>query len=327
MLEPVFHPFHRGAGLARRQPHQHHIGKHALLDAEAATGIRRRAQPQPIAGHVQRPRHHRMQRIGALKIGQNVVHTGGRLILAHHHIAFDRGAGVARKAHLDGDPVVGVLERLVRIAVAEVAFVDHVAAHRLVQHRRVLGGGFLRIDHRLQRLVLHPHPIQGVFRPVAVLGDHHAHRLAHIAHLVHRQAPVLHGRAAHPHRERMGPTLHVLAGEHRAHALEGERFGGVHGQHPGMGMGGAHDGGVQGARRRRQVVGVSAQATQQGLILETGLGPADVTAIGAGLGAVIAHPGLFTLLSESPSVGRRPRRCLAGHDGFLSPGWRIYLSV
>ena len=327
MLQPVLHPFHRGAGLARRQAHQHHIAEHALLDAEAAAGVRRRAQPQPVAGHVQRPRHHRMQRVGALEVGKDVVDAGGRLVLAHHHVALDGGAGVAREPHLDGNPMLRLLEGFFRIAVAEVALVDHVAAHRLVQHRRVLGGGFLRIDHRLQRLVLHPHQIQGVLRPVAVLGDHHAHRLAHIAHLVHRQAPVLHGRAAHAHRERMGPALHVLAGEHRAHALEGERLGGVHGQHPGMGMGGAHDGGVQGARRRRQVVGVSAQATQQGLILETGLGPADVTAIGAGLGAVIAHPGLFILLSESPSVGRAPWRCLAGRDGFLLPGRGIYLSV
>ena len=42
VLEPVFDPFHRRAGLARRQAHQHHVREHRLLDAEAAAGVARR---------------------------------------------------------------------------------------------------------------------------------------------------------------------------------------------------------------------------------------------------------------------------------------------
>ena len=73
MLQPVLDPFHRPARDARRDRHQHDVGKHALLDAEAAAGIRRRAQPQPVARHLQRARHHRMHAERPLEIREHVV--------------------------------------------------------------------------------------------------------------------------------------------------------------------------------------------------------------------------------------------------------------
>ena len=60
MLDAVLDPFHRPAGDLRRERHQHHIGKHRKLDAEAAAGIRRDAQAQFRPGDAQRARHHRM---------------------------------------------------------------------------------------------------------------------------------------------------------------------------------------------------------------------------------------------------------------------------
>ena len=80
MLDAVLDPFHRPAGSARGDAHQYDVGKHRLLDAEAAAGSRRRAQAQPIARHFQRPRHHRMQAERPLEIGQNIVGVLARFV-------------------------------------------------------------------------------------------------------------------------------------------------------------------------------------------------------------------------------------------------------
>ena len=73
MLEPVLDPFHRPAGDARGDADQHDVGKHALLDAEAAAGIGRGAQRSRLPGHLQRARHHRMHAERPLEIREHVV--------------------------------------------------------------------------------------------------------------------------------------------------------------------------------------------------------------------------------------------------------------
>ena len=60
MLQPVLDPLDRRARDARGDACENHVGKDALLDSERATGIGRCAQPQPVARHVQRPGHHRV---------------------------------------------------------------------------------------------------------------------------------------------------------------------------------------------------------------------------------------------------------------------------
>ena len=101
MFEPVLDPFHRPPGSARRGGDQHDIGKHALLDAEAAAGIRRRSQPQPIAGHLQRPRHHRMDAERPLEIREHIIAVLARIVFGDHAVGFDRRAGIARIANVD----------------------------------------------------------------------------------------------------------------------------------------------------------------------------------------------------------------------------------
>ena len=80
MFEAVLDPFHRTAGRPRRHCHQHDIGEHALLDAEAAAGIGRRAQAQAIAPHFQRARHHRVQAERPHEIRQHVVGVLARVV-------------------------------------------------------------------------------------------------------------------------------------------------------------------------------------------------------------------------------------------------------
>ena len=92
MLQPVFDPLHRPSGRARRGGDEHDVGKDRLLDAEAAARIRRRAQPQAIAGDLQRPGHHRMQAERALEIGEDVVGVLGGVVFGDDAIGLDRRA-------------------------------------------------------------------------------------------------------------------------------------------------------------------------------------------------------------------------------------------
>ena len=82
MLDAVLDPFHRAAGDLRGERGQHHIGKHRELDAEAAAGVRRDAQPHLRARHAQRPRHHRMRAERTLEVRHAVVAVVGRIVRA-----------------------------------------------------------------------------------------------------------------------------------------------------------------------------------------------------------------------------------------------------
>ena len=91
MLQPVLDPFDRRARDARGDAREDHVGKDALLDPERATGIGRCAQPQPVARHVQRPGHHRVDREGALEIRGDVIGILARLVAGDHAVGFDGG--------------------------------------------------------------------------------------------------------------------------------------------------------------------------------------------------------------------------------------------
>ena len=137
MFKPILDPFHRPACDARRDCHQHDVGKDRLLDAEAAAGIRRRAQAQAIARHLQRTRHHRMQAERSLEIGEYVVGIFAGIVFGDDAVGFDRRAGVARIANVDADAMRCFRERALRIAVAKRALADDVAVDRRMQNRRV----------------------------------------------------------------------------------------------------------------------------------------------------------------------------------------------
>ena len=262
VLDPVLDPLDRRAGLARGQAHQHRDRKHRLLDAEAAARVARYAVAQLVGRYLQRQCHHRVQRERPHEVGDHVIGAVGRQPLGDRHAAFDRCARVARIACCQPHHVRGAREGRFRLAIAEAALADDIAARFRMQQRRIGGQRGVDRHHRRQRRVLDHNALGAVLGLVAVLGDHHRHRLAHIADALLRQRPVVDRRLDAGH-ERLRPAPHVLAGEHRAHAAAGERRARVDRAHFGMRVRRAHDRRVQRARLDAQVVGKLAAAAQQ----------------------------------------------------------------
>ncbi len=276
MFESVLHPLDRRAGLAGRQAHQHRVRKHRLLDAKAAAGIARGLVAQPVGRHLERHRHHRMQRERPHEIGGDVVAFVTGQELGNHHAAFDRRAGVARIVRGQRDPVRRGGKGGLWLAVAEVAVAHHIGAYAGMQDGRIVGQRSLDRYHRRQHAVIHPHQVERVFGQCTALGHYHGHRLAHIAHAVHGQRPLLHWRL-HGDHEGARPGCQVGAGQHGMHARRGKRGGGIDGAKFGMCMRGTHDGRVQGARLHAQVVAIAATAGEDRGVLEPLHRAADVT--------------------------------------------------
>ena len=107
MFEPVLDPFYRPCGDAGGDGGENDIGKHALLDAEGAAGIGRRAQPHTVAGHVQGAGNHRMDRERTLKICRDVIGVLAWIVFRDDAVGFDRRAGIARIGDADGNAVGG----------------------------------------------------------------------------------------------------------------------------------------------------------------------------------------------------------------------------
>ena len=204
MLEPILDPLDRPAAHPRGDRDQHDVGEHALFDAEAAAGIRRRAQPETMARHFQRPRHDAVQAERPHEVRQHVVGVFGRIVVGDDAVGFDRRAGIARVVHGDRDAVRGLRQHLLGIAVAEAAFAGEIAAQALVQHRLRRIERRERIDHRGQRLVVDLDQVERVFGEIAVGGDDDRDRLADITHPADRDRPAFDRRPAP--RPRGSPT-------------------------------------------------------------------------------------------------------------------------
>ena len=267
VLQPVLDPLDRACGLPRRERHGDDVREDRLLDAEAAARIGHGPQPEPGPRHLERPRHDRMQRHRPLEVGEHVVDAFAGVVVGDQAEALDGRARVARVAHRGRDRVRGIGERRLRLAVAERALADEVAAHGLVQHRRVRAERRLGVDDGVERLVAHVDQGERVLRPVAVLGHDDGDRLAGVAHPVGGDAPVLHG-LADGHDEGRGPGPRVLARDHGVDARHRLRRRRIDAEQAGVRVGRAQDGGVARAGRHRQVVDVAAAAHEEGRVLD-----------------------------------------------------------
>ena len=104
-----------------------------------------------------------------------------------------------------------------------------------------------RIDHRLERLVLHLHGGDPVGRPVTRLGHHHGDFLRLIDDVVRRQH---HLRVAHQRgHPRQSGCLQLLASDNRRHAGHLQRFRGIDAGDVRVCIRAAHDVHVQHARQ------------------------------------------------------------------------------
>ena len=131
-------------------------------------------------------------------------------------MAADRDVGL--------DDGMRIAERGGEIAVALLD--DHRLGREPVDLDRIVVGR----HHRRQFVELDNHMIGGVLGRVGIVGEHHRHRLADIAHAAARQQRLavrhefLDPVVAEVDRRHVGE---VLAGPDRDHARRGERIGGV----------------------------------------------------------------------------------------------------
>ncbi len=231
---------HRAA--VHRQAHGRHqrLHHHVLLGAEAAAdeGL---DHLHPAPGQPQGLGHHPAHDVGDL----------GGAVDDDAPVAVPVGEGgvVLQVAVLDHAGLEVPFEHPVRarqfrlqvpVAVAEVG--QHVAGPLLVQRRRPFGQGRLGGEHARQHLVVHPDQAQGLLGGGQVHRHHRRHRVPHEAGLGGEDEPVGHV----PVVRVQGPGVpgraeldlrQVLGGEHRLHPRQGPRLGGVHPQHPGVGVG------------------------------------------------------------------------------------------
>ena len=125
-----------------------------------------------------------------------------------------------------------------------------VARQILVDQRGVGAQGRLQIDHRRQRLVVHPDLFGNILGQVAAGRHHQDHRLAQLAHLAFGQrylharmeGTALDRRRRHQEWSRLPIVAEILGGEDRQDSLFGQRVALVDGGDASVSVGAAHEG-------------------------------------------------------------------------------------
>ena len=168
--------------------------------------------------------------------------------------------------HLDGDAPVGLGEGAVGIAIGEMAHAQLVRARALMDKRRAGRDRGAGIDHGGQRLVLDRDKIGGVFRDIAIPRQHQRHRLADIAHALHRERP-LRNALLHRDQERVAELLHLGAGDDMD-AAQRQRRRGVDAADQRVRVGRADDMRVERAPIHRQIIDEPPASPQQRAILD-----------------------------------------------------------
>ena len=267
VLVAVLDPLHRDARELRGERDQRHVRIDERLDPEAPADVRRHDEPEPVLGqaehacrervHDERPHEVRPHRADAVE-GVPARDDAVRL---------DRRGAVLRELEPLPHDDVGLAEGAVRVAVDEPPVVREVRTDGLVQDGRVRLERALGVHHGGQRLVPHLHEIGRVLGDVAALADDDGDGLADEARLVGRRTVVADGRGD-AHCEGLGVLQDVLAREDADDPLERAR--GLHlvAKDAGVGVGRAHDRGVEEVRDRRMIVDVGAAAGEKPRVLD-----------------------------------------------------------
>lgn len=267
MFEPVLDPFDRTLRDARGSSDQHDVWKHALLDAKAAAGIRRRAQPQAIALYFQRAGDHGVDAERTLKIGQHLIGILAGIVRGDDAIGLDRRAGVAGIANVDGETMRRVRKGLLGVAIAEGAIAGEVAGKAVMQHGRARRECTERIDDGAARTIFDVDELRRILGAGAV--DRHDDRngFADIAHAIDRDRPAL-DRCLHADDEAVGDGLDVTADQNRRNTREAPGSFNVDGKDVGMRVRRAQDRRVQRAGRDAEIVDEAAAAREQRGVLD-----------------------------------------------------------
>ena len=256
-------PLHRPAGLDGHQAQRHHLRRHLQLVAEAAAHVGS-DDPDLELGKVQDLRKMGLEDVGDLgRAGQGQL-PGAGVVLSDAATGLDGGADVAVHAVALLEDEVGLPVGGVHVPSPAFDAQPHVVVQVVVQLQRIRLEGFVRVHQGLQRLVRHLHQLRHVVRRVPVRRRHQRHRLAHETHPVMGQTAVvrlLDDRGLAVAVDRHGTRQRIGFGPRdRVDALGMlQRLARVHTQQPGVGVGAAHEGGVEHARQA-DVVHVGAGA-------------------------------------------------------------------
>ena len=153
------------------------------------------------------------------------------------------GGGVVPALHLDQ---AGLLPGGLVVSPAHIGVGQNVVPAALLNLRRAVLHGLLRVQNKGQLLVFHPDGPDSLGRGHLILRDDHRHLVAVIADMPVQQLSVRHILVAGVQRPRMPrrgkcDVWHIEAGQNLHHAGDGLRRRGVHGLYKAMGNGGMAD--------------------------------------------------------------------------------------
>jgi hypothetical protein len=167
--------------------------------------------------------------------------------------------------------MIGSRERAIDVAIAHGHKGRHIGGEVAMGMHGALGDRVAAIAHRGERFVVDRDGVGGVFREVAVIGDHHRDGLAHIADLVPRQRQLgahrRDGGVRHRRRDRIGgePARHVGGRQHRMDARHRQRRRHVDRADTRMRMRAAHETRLQHARQLDVVDETRTSGQQRGI--------------------------------------------------------------
>jgi len=125
---------------------------------------------------------------------------------------------------LEAHHLVGVAHRFVHRGRRHFHLERDVGAELVVQNWSAVGDRLFRIDHRVERVVVHVDQVERILRAVGVGGDRDHHRLADVTHLADRERGMEWDSLGRCHaRQRADLVLDVLAGQQADHARRATR--------------------------------------------------------------------------------------------------------
>ena len=183
VLAPVLYPFDRAADAPRQIGQQQILRIDVALGAKAAAHIQRNTA-HPRLGHAKRkgdlapdPVHHLRRRPDRDSAGSRLMHRGDAA-------AFHRNAGISMMIKAPLQRLFCCSKGSRHVALGNRKLSQQVGAVLFMQHGGSCAERGLRIDDRVEKLVIDAHQIDRILGKITVVGDDHRHRLADVAHLV-----------------------------------------------------------------------------------------------------------------------------------------------
>ena len=282
VLPTVFNPLHRSGQELGGHQHRHVLSAHEHLLAETATHIAE-VDHHLVLSDAQHPGAHKLDLMGALGGGPHLHHPGVRLPGGHDAPGLHGHVGLAVLVPGLGDDVGGIGKGLLLGRIGHGQIVGQVASQLGMDEVLRVGRGLV-VHHRVERLELHLHQIEGILGDVAAVGHHHHIGVAHEAHVAVGQH-VGRGGGRFGRMQRRPQRVVVLvqagSGEHRVDPFQGLGCGGVEAGYGAPGQVAAPEGGVEHAGQH-DVVYVAPVAGDQAGVFQPLDRLADIAGGGCG---------------------------------------------